>query len=130
MKTQEELCLDPGTPNYSESAKPGGKSSAFGAPSGGPSNASIGTPPEPAESTTSVETAATPNAARASIDGWILDDSNVCGHKLHRTIRARDGRDFPVSISLTAGDMDDEAEPMVEVSERALRWLLTGQVGT
>ena len=63
----------------------------------------------------------------ATIDGWTLDDSNPCGHKLHRTIRqGGTGTDFPVSISLTAGDMDDEIDPTVEVSERALRWLLTG----
>lgn len=65
---------------------------------------------------------------KPTIEGWTLDDSNPCGHKLHRTIRASDGKDFPVSISLTAGDMDDEELPTVVVPEEALQWLLTGNV--
>lgn len=124
---KEQLCLDPGAPSSSEPATPAAKSSASAAANGGPSTASGGTLAEPAESTIVAEPAA---RKRVEIDGWTADDSNVCGHKIHRTIRRRDATDFPLSISLTAGDMDDEVEPIVDVSERALRWLLTGEFGT
>ena len=120
MPEAEQLCLDHGALNVSEQLMPAERSSATDAANGGPSTASGETHVEPAESTTAAETA---EPRRVVVDGWELDDSNPCGHKLHRTVRMVTG---DTVISLTVGDMDDEECPAVHVPSAVLRWLLTG----
>ncbi len=67
------------------------------------------------------------------VDGWVCDDANPFRHTATRTmreIRRADGTEWPAALVLTVGDGPENRRERVEVSERALRWLLTGQAPT
>ncbi len=80
-------------------------------------------------SSTARASAATAKPAPLVIDGWLCDDANPFGHSVCREVRQLEG-DWPAALVLTSGDGPDDSSTRIDVPERVLRWLLTGEVPT